>query len=104
MNQVALGNPEAIINAAVAANAAAQSAYSAFIISMILLGAVVLMTLISATVAIKFHEMAKNFYMLEKNTNSIKDALIVATRKLALIEGTSIGKAEAERTQAAEEA
>jgi len=85
---IATTNPEAIINAAVAANIAAASAYQAFVLSIIILGAVVISTIVTIIVAVKFHE-------LEKNTNSIKDALIEATRKLGLIEGRALEKEEA---------
>lgn len=84
---VGIANPEAIINAAVAANAAAQSAYQAFIISMIILGAIVVTAMMMGIIAVKFAD-------LEKNTNSMKDALVEATRKLALIEGRGLGRAE----------
>jgi len=87
MNQVAVANPEAIINAAVAANAAAGAAYQAFILAWIILGAVLIIGAMMCLVAIKFSE-------LEQNTNSMKDALVDATRKLALIEGNVIGRQE----------
>jgi len=96
MNPGAIANPEAIINAAVAANAAAQSAYQAFIISMIILGAVALSTVAMIVVAMKFSE-------LEKNTNSMKDALVDATRKLALIEGRHLEKVDEEARVVARE-
>jgi hypothetical protein len=89
-----LANPEAIISAAVAANSAAQSAYQAFIVSMIILGAMVLMTLTTVVVAFKFNDLADSFRDLEKNTNSIKDALVDTTRKLALVEGRGLARAE----------
>jgi len=82
-------NPEALINAAVAAVAARDAAYQGFMISIITLGVVLFIGLAMMSVAWKFSE-------LERNTNSMKDALIETTRKLALIEGRVLGKAEAE--------
>lgn len=87
MNPGVVANPEAVINAAIAANAAASAANQAFIMSMIILGAMVLVGLMMGIVTIRFSA-------LEKNTNSMKDALVDATRKLALIEGRGLAKAE----------
>ena len=89
ISALANSNPEAMINAAVAANVAAANAYQAFVLSIINLGAIVISTIAMLIVAVKFHE-------LERNTNSIKDALVDATRKLAIIEGRELRKAEEE--------
>lgn len=80
-------NPEAMVAAAVNAKAAADAASQAFAMSMLVLGAMAIMT-----IAVIF--IGYNFKRLERNTNSMKDALVDATRKLALIEGNVIGRAE----------
>lgn len=41
--------------------------------------------------------VAENVQIVEKATNSMKDALVAATRKDALAEGEGIGKAKAEK-------
>ncbi len=85
--QPSVANPEAVINAAVAANAAAAAAAQAYFMSVLTLGALAILGAASIIIAY-------NFRQLERNTNSMKDQLVDATRKLALIEGNIIGRAE----------
>ncbi len=82
-----LFNPEAIINAAIAAKAAELAANQSFYLSvaiffiLLIIGAAIMFT------AYKFAE-------LEHNTNAMRIQLVEATRKLGLSEGNVIGRAE----------
>ena len=80
-------NPEAIINAAVAASTAALAANQAFYISVAIL--VVLLVIGAGMMFIAY-----KFAMLERNTDGMRVSLVEATRKLALLEGNLAGRAE----------
>ena|SRR5690349_17791423 len=80
-------SPEALINAAIASKAAEQAASQASVISLFILGLIAIQTIALVFVAL-------NFKRLEQNTDGMKEQLVAATRKLALIEGNVIGRAE----------
>lgn len=86
-------NPEAMINAAIAANAAAQAAWNAAIMAGITLVALLVIGALMGAIWLKFAA-------LEHNTDGMREALVITTRKLALIEGNVIGRAEQTEEQA----
>lgn len=79
-------NPESIVNASIAAMAAAQAAWQTFLISMVLILLAVLIIVLAGMILTKISQV-------EKQTNSMKDQLVLATRKLGLMEGEAIGRA-----------
>lgn len=79
-------NPESIVNASIAAMGAQQAAWQAFLISMVLIVIAVLIVIGVVMILVKISQV-------EKQTNSMKDQLVLATRKLGLMEGEAIGRA-----------
>jgi len=61
------------------------------IISAIFTG---LMAMRTTKMGIKVEEVKSNVALIEKNTNSIKDALVAATKSAALAEGEAKGRAD----------
>lgn len=88
----ALVNPEAMINAAIAAKAAELAANQAFYI-----GIIIILVLLSIGVMIMI--MTYKFTKLEHNTDGMRVELMAATRKLALLEGNLIGREEQTQEQ-----
>jgi len=86
-------NPEAMIRAAVAASDAATSAYWAAMLSIVTL----VVLLIGGAMMLY---MAFEFKSLVKNTNGMREKLVEATRKLALIQGNIAGRAELKEEEA----
>ena len=86
-------NPEAMINAAIAAKSAELAATQAFYISIVVIVMLLAIGAMMMFVAYKFDE-------LKRNTDGMREALMLATRKLALIEGHAAGRAELEEEQA----
>jgi len=82
-----LFNPEAIINAAIAAKAAELAANQAFYMSLAIF---VVLLVIGAAIMFTAYKFAE----LERNTNGMRINLVEATRKLALLEGNIVGRAE----------
>ena len=80
-------NPEAIINAAVAAKAAELAANQSFYLS---LGILFVLLVIGAAIMFTVYKFAE----LERNTDGMRISLVEATRKLALLEGNATGRAE----------
>lgn len=80
-------NPEAIINAAVAAKSAELAATQTFWIGLI---AVFMLLCVGAAIMGILYKMSK----LERNTNGMRINLVEATRKLALLEGNKKGREE----------
>jgi len=80
-------NPEALINAAIAAKAAELAANQSFYISIVIILMLLIIGALMMFVAYKFDE-------LKRNTDGMRDQLVEATRKLALLEGNMIGRAE----------
>lgn len=86
-------NPEAMVNAAIAAKAAELAANQAFyglvfvIFMLLIIGAMMMF-------------VAYRFERLERNTDGMRERLVDATRKLALIEGNLVGRAEQTEEQA----
>lgn len=86
-------NPEAMIAAAIAAKSAESAAWYASIMAAITLVVLLGIGLMMMFVWLKFDK-------LERNTDGMREALVVATRKLALIEGNITGRAEQLQEQA----
>lgn len=86
-------NPESIINAAVAAIAAQQAAWQAFLLTAILFVVVVIVVIMVVIILVKLDRV-------EKHTNSMHDNLVKATRAAGLMEGEKIGR-QAEREDTA---
>ena len=86
-------NPEAMINAAISAKAAEFAANQVFYGIMVV---IVMLLLIGAMMMF----VAFRFDKLERNTDGMREQLITATRKLALIEGNVVGRAEQIEEQA----
>jgi beta-lactamase regulating signal transducer with metallopeptidase domain len=82
-----LFNPEAIINAAIAAKAAELAANQAFYMSLAIF---VVLLIIGAAIMFTAYKFAE----LEHNTNEMRIQLVEATRKLGLAEGNVTGRAE----------
>ena len=80
-------NPEAIINAAVAAKGAELAANQSFYLS---LGILFVLLVIGAAIMFTVYKFAE----LERNTDGMRISLVEATRKLALLEGNATGRAE----------
>lgn len=80
-------NPEAIINASIAAKAAELAANQAFYISLMIV--FMLVGIGSALMLVAYR-----FSKLEHNTNEMRIQLVEATRQLGLSEGNVIGRAE----------
>jgi len=78
-----------LVNAVNAANQAAQAAWIAAGLSIVVLGAVLIIGAVIAWMAWKVSH-------IEHNTNSITNQLVAATRKLGLAEGEEVGR-EAEK-------
>lgn len=100
-------NPEAMIRAAVAANAAESAAWYASVMSGITLGVLLIMGVGIFVVLYTFLElkrcfigMREKFEKLERNTDGILQQLLDATRKLAMIEGHTAGRAEQAKERA----
>ncbi len=55
---------------------------------------ILLIAVMNAYTAWMSHRTDKNMKLLEKNTNSIKDALVASTAKASLAEGTAAGLAQ----------
>ena len=86
-------NPEAMINAAIAAKSAELAATQAFYISIIVIVMLLAIGAMMMFVAYKFDE-------LKRNTDGMREALVIATRKLALMEGHAAGRADLIEEQA----
>lgn len=82
-------NPEAFINATIAARAAELAASQAFYIS---LGIIAILLVIGAAIMFAVYKL----YELERNTDGMRKDLVEATRKLALMEGEVLGRANKE--------
>ena len=80
-------NPEAIINAAIAAKAAELAASQAFYAAVTIIA---IMLVIGAAIMFVLYKV----YEIERNTDGMRVALVEATRKLALFEGNIAGRAE----------
>lgn len=80
-------NPEAMINAAIAAKSAELAATQAFYVSIAVIVMLLIIGAMMMFVVYKFDE-------LKRNTDGMREALVIATRKLALLEGNAIGRAE----------
>lgn len=100
-------NPEAIIGAAIAAKNAEAAAWQASIMAGITLVVLLICGAAMLIIIVQFLElkrcfggMREKFEKLERNTDGILNQLITATRKLALIEGNTIGRAEQLEEQA----
>ena len=78
-------NPESIVNASIAAMSAHQAAGQAFIISLVLVGITLLILIGVVMILVKVDRV-------EKHTNSMKDQLVLATRKIGLMEGEAVGR------------
>lgn len=86
-------NPEAMIKAAIAASNAEAAAWNAAIMAAVTLVVLLVVGALMGMIWLKFSA-------LEHNTDGMREALIIATRKLALIEGNVIGRAEQSEEQA----
>ena len=86
-------NPEAVINAAIAAKSAELAATQAFYISIVVIVLLLAIGAMMMFVAYKFDE-------LKRNTDGMREALIIATRKVALMEGHAAGRADLIEEQA----
>lgn len=86
-------NPEAIINAAVAAKAAELASAQAFYAAVTIIG---ILLIIGAAIMFILYKV----YELERNTNGMRIQLVEATRKLALVEGNIVGRSEQIEEQA----
>lgn len=85
--QQPLNNPEPIINAVLAALEAQRSALlTNWLLGVVIVGAVILVIGV-VVVTIKLEK-------IQQQTDGMHQALIDATRKLALIEGAATGRAE----------
>ena len=82
-----LVNPEAMVRAAVAATNAEQAAYWAAVMSVMTLGALLIGGAMLLYMAFKFQQLVHH-------TDGMREELVAATRKLALIEGNIAGRAE----------
>ena len=80
-------NPEAMINAAIAAKAAEAAANQVLYGIAILVVMVLIIGAMMMFIAYKFDE-------LKRNTDGMRDELVLATRKLALVEGNVAGRQE----------
>lgn len=80
-------NPEAIINATIAAKAAELAANQIFYISV---GLFLMLLAIGGVIMFMLYKL----FELERNTNGMRVALVETTRKLALVEGNVAGRAE----------
>jgi beta-lactamase regulating signal transducer with metallopeptidase domain len=80
-------SPEALINAAIAAKAAELAANQVFYMSV----AVLFILLVIGAILMFILYRAKD---LERNTDGMRIQLVEATRKLALLEGNIVGRAE----------
>jgi hypothetical protein len=78
-------NPEAMINAAVAAANAQTAAYWAAILAVLTLGAVLVMGLMVGFMAYKFREMVVH-------TNGMLKSLLDLTDKISRAEGVATGR------------
>ena len=85
--------PEALIAATVAAKNAEVMAWQTWILGIILLALMLIGGGILIYVMLQFRDLVIH-------TNGMRDALVAATRKLALIEGNVIGRAELHEEQA----
>ena len=80
-------NPEAIINAAVAASSAALAANQAFYISVAIFAVLLIIGAAMMFLVYKFVE-------IEHNTDGMRIELVETTRKLALLQGNVKGREE----------
>jgi len=80
-------NPEAMVRAAVAASNAESAAWYASLLSVVSL-------LILLGIGIVFVFLFYEIRELVVHTNGMREQLVEATRKLALIEGRILGRAE----------
>jgi hypothetical protein len=87
MAQSVESNPEAMVRAAVAANDAAAAAWQATVISLMVLVGILIIGAVMMFMAFHFKELVRN-------TDGMREELILATRKLALLEGNILGRAE----------
>jgi len=86
-------NPEAMVRAAVAAVQASVAAYWAAVLAVLTLGSVLVLGAIIIYIAFQFKDLVRH-------TNGMREELVQATRKLALIEGNLTGRAELKEEEA----
>jgi hypothetical protein len=87
-------NPEIWINAAIAATAARDAATMAFYLLVAVLIVMVVGVVVGWVVLKRVNDLAHN-------TDGMRVELVAATRKLALIEGNVIGRAEQKKEETA---
>ena len=85
--------PQALIAATVAAKNAEIMAWQTWILGILILSLMLIGGGILIYVMLQFRELVVH-------TNGMREALVAATRKLALLEGNVIGRAEMEQEQA----
>ena len=85
--------PQALIAATVAAKNAEVMAWQTWILGIIILTLMLVGGGILIYVVLQFRELVIH-------TNGMREALVAATRKLALLEGNVMGRAELEQEQA----
>lgn len=73
-------NPETIINASMAAMAAQQAAWQAFLLTAVLILIVTVVVILTVVMLLKIDR-------IEKHTNSMREQLVSTSRKLGVFEG-----------------
>lgn len=93
-------SPEPLINAAIAAMAAQQSALFSAILSVVLIILAVVIVVGVVLLLVSLHRLRENtrtmyekVASIEEHTNSMREQLVVASRKLGQFEGEVAGRA-----------